>query len=122
MCERTSGAPRRRPTAIRTVALSIFRPTGDSGSVLSQSREPRERAERTRARPTAASSKKSACTLHARCDEDIGGTGITEGMAGLVGCFDQADKAASIPLSLVSRNRAGRSVDVHSAVLAAEAK
>ena len=58
----------------------------------------------------------------ARCDEDVGGTGIMDGVAGLVACFDQADKAASIPLSLVSRNRAGRSLDVHSAVLVAEAR
>ena len=97
----------------------------------SQSPESGERAERRRARPTgstAASSKESACTLqqmssYARCDEDIGGTDIiTDGLAGLVACFDKADKAASIPLSLMSRNRAGRSVDVHSAVLAAEVR
>jgi len=39
-CEMTIGAPRRRPTAMRTVELSIFKPTLASGRALSKSPGP----------------------------------------------------------------------------------
>jgi len=34
-CGQTTGAPRRRPAAIRTEVLSIFKPTEDNGSAWS---------------------------------------------------------------------------------------
>ena len=129
-CGRTTGAPRRKPAAMRTVGLNSLRPMLDIGRASSQSPEPGEREASRRALETgstAASSRMSACTLQqgssqARCAVEVGSAGVTDGVVGQVACRSQADVAMAIPLSSTSRRRAGRRVEVSSAVLAAEAR
>jgi hypothetical protein len=81
-CGRTIGAPRRKPTAMRIVALSIFRPILDYGSATSQSPEHGERDARRRARSTSvADDYKSIRLVVSALDLEPGDPGSSLGVA-----------------------------------------
>jgi hypothetical protein len=112
---------------MRTVALSIFKPTHCNGRASNQSPAPVEHDAKSRARSTASLvllRSFSACALQhmssqARCEDDDGGTGVIVGVDAFLIHDVMAD---AISLSMMSCSRVGRRASVSSVVLSAEAK